>query len=246
MQRVQRVRSVRAALGTFLGMVVVGGFAWGAQAQTTTTPTAVTTTTTTRPATTTTRPASTTTRGPTTTTTTRPAPVANLAFQVSPTEGPVGSQVQLSSVNACRGKGNFYVLASIGPYRLGSGPADDVGNWRLTLTVPQVPTGTYRLTATCLLSRNGVDENAGIYTGPLFVVMPGQGPPEPTTPAANTSEGDDNTALIIGLIVAVVVAIAALIWALTLRSKHKKAAAAAASGGGGTFAGPGPGDPPPA
>jgi hypothetical protein len=95
-------------------------------------------------------------------------------------------------------------------------------------------TGTYGLAATCLISRNGVDENAGIYTGPSFTVTQGgQGPPEPTTPTAHKS---DNTPLLIGLIVAIVVALAALAWALSLRAKHRRAIA----GGG-----PGPGAPPP-
>jgi len=145
----------------------------------------------------------------------------------------------VSSVNPCIGKGSFYVLLSIGPNRLGSGPADTVGNWRFTVTVPQIQQGTYGLAATCLLSRNGVDENAGIYVGPDFTVTPGSGgPPPPTTPEANKS---NNTELIIGLIVAVVIAIAAIAWALYLRSKHRKALAAGAGPGGPP---PGSGGPP--
>ena len=243
MRRVQRRRSSSAVLAGLLGMMMVLAFAWNARAQTSTsTPSA---TTTTRPATTTTRAVTTTRPVASTTTTTKPAPPPALAFQATPTEGPVGGTTELQSINQCRGTGSFYVLASIGQFRLGSGPADKVGNWKFSVTVPQVPTGTYRLTATCLISRNGVDENAGIYIGPLFTVTAGQGPTEPTTPAAHEEESSDNTALIIGLIVAVVVAIAAIIWALVLRNKHKKAQAAA-SGGDPTFSGPGAGGPPPA
>jgi hypothetical protein len=144
-------------------------------------------------------------------------------------------------VNQCRGTGSFYVLLSIGPTRLGSGPADNVGNWHFNVTVPQIEPGTYGLAATCLISRNGVDENAGIYVGPDFAVRAGSGgPPEPTTPTTNSSSSS-NTALIIGLVVAVVIAIAAIAWALWLRSKHKKELAAVGSGPG-----RGPGGPPPA
>jgi hypothetical protein len=242
MRRVQRRRQFSAVLVALLGMTAVLAFAWDARAQTTSSSSGVTTTT--RAATTTTRAVTTTRPVATTTTTTKPSPPPALAFQATPTEGPIGSTIQLQSINQCRGTGSFFVLASIGQFRLGSGPADNVGNWKLSVTVPQIPTGTYRLTATCLISRNGVDENAGIYTGPLFNATPGQGPPEPTTPAAEKSESSDNTALVIGLIVAVVVAIAAIVWALVLRNKHKKAQAAA-SASDGTFSGQGDGGPPP-
>src|SRR2546421_566791 len=133
----------------------------------------------------------------------------------------------------------FRVL--LGQTRVGSGPGDRVGNFRFNVTVPNIPTGTYGFAATCLISRNGVDENAGIFVGPDFTVTQVSGPPEPTTPAANKSSSS-NTGLLIGLIAAVVVAIAALIWALVLRARHKKAAAAA---GAGTRPGTGPGAPPP-
>jgi hypothetical protein len=122
------------------------------------------------------------------------------------------------------------VLLSIGQFRLGSGAPDSAGNWRFTVVVPQVNPGTYGLAATCLVSRNGVDENAGIYVGPDFVVTQGSGPPPPTTPEAHKS---DNTALIIGLVVAVVIAIAAIAYALWLRSKHRKELAAATDTGPG-------------
>jgi hypothetical protein len=134
--------------------------------------------------------------------------------------GSPGTNITVSSVNQCRGTGSFFVLLSIGPNRLGSGPADNVGNWRFTVAVPQIAPGTYGLAATCLISRNGVDENAGIYVGPDFTVTQGSGgPPEPTTPDAHKS---DNTPLIVGFIVAVVVAVAAVAYAIWLRRKHRK------------------------
>jgi hypothetical protein len=112
------------------------------------------------------------------------------------------------------------VLLSLGQYRLGSGAPDASGNWRFTVTIPQVNVGTYGMSATCLVARNGVDENAGIYVGPEFTVTAGSGgPAEPTTPAAHQT---DNTALIVGLIVAVVIAIAAIAYAIWLRRKHGK------------------------
>jgi hypothetical protein len=223
-----RVRRVRVVLGTMLGLVVVVGWAFGARAQTTTAPTTNTTarvTTTTHLGTTTTRPGA----SSTTSTTRRPAPVQRLAFQANPTEGPPGTSITVQSINECKGVGNFYVLLSIGSFRLGSGPANNVGAWKFSVTVPQIPAGSYGLAATCLISRNGVDENAGIYTGPEFSVAAssGQAPTEPTTPAANKSSGSDNTGLLIGLIAASVIAVAAIIWALALRSRHRKATAAA-------------------
>jgi len=154
-----------------------------------------------------------------------------LTFTASPSEGPPGTSITVQSVNQCRGVGSFYVLVSIGQLRAGSGAADHVGNWRFNVTVPQMAPGNYELLATCLISRNGVDENAGIYTGPTFIVTQGSGPPEATTPDVGKS---DNTPLLIGLIVAVVVALAALAWALSLRAKHRRATA-----------GPGPGARPP-
>jgi hypothetical protein len=112
------------------------------------------------------------------------------------------------------------VLLSLGQYRLGSGAPDASGNWRFTVTIPQVNVGTYGMSATCLVARNGVDENAGIYVGPEFTVTAGSGgPAEPTTPTAHQT---DNTALIVGLIVAVVIAIAAIAYAIWLRRKHGK------------------------
>jgi len=225
----------QVVLGAFLMAFLALTWTWAAHAQTTTQGTTGTTSTT-RASTSTTRAATSTTRASSTTTTTTRKPVTRLVFAASPTDGSPGTNITVSSVNPCIGKGSFYVLLSIGPIRLGSGPADTVGNWRFTVTVPQIQQGTYGLAATCLLSRNGVDENAGIYVGPDFTVTPGSGgPPPPTTPEANKS---NNTALIIVLIVAVVIAIAAIAWARYLRSKHRKALAAAG-------AGPGPGGPPP-
>ena len=229
-------RRAQLVLGVFLGAVLALTWTWAAQAQTTTQGTTATTATT-RASTSTSRPATSTSRPASTTTTTTRKPVTRLVFAASPTVGSPGTNITVNSVNPCIGKGKFYVLLSIGPNRLGSGPADTVGNWRFTVTVPQVNPGTYGLAATCLISRNGVDENAGIYVGPDFTVTEGSGPPPPTTPTANKSA---NTWLIIGLIVAVVIAIAAIIWALYLRNKHKKAMAAA-GGGPGTYPGPGQG-----
>jgi len=230
-------RRAQLVLGALFGVVIAMTWSWAAQAQTTTAPTTSTTrasTATTRAVTSTSRPAG------TTTTTTRKAPL-RLTFTASPNEGPGGTQVTISSVNQCRGVGKFFVLVSLGQTRVGSGPGDRVGNFRFNVTVPNIPTGTYGFAATCLISRNGVDENAGIFVGPDFTVTQASGPPEPTTPDANKSSSS-NTGLLIGLIAAVVVAIAALIWALVLRARHKKAAAAA---GAGTRPGTGPGAPPP-
>jgi hypothetical protein len=238
-------RRAQIVLGTLLGTVIAMTWAWAAQAQTTTGPT----TSTSRASTSTTRAVTSTSSRPSSTTTTTRKPATRLVFQASPTVGSPGTNLTVSSVNPCIGKGSFYVLLSIGPNRLGSGPADTVGNWHFTVVVPQITPGTYGLAATCLISRNGVDENAGIYVGPDFTVTQGSGgPPAPTTPQANKS---NNTALIIGLIVAVVIAIAAIVWALYLRNKHRKALAAAGaspgtpSGGPGAGAGPGPGGTPP-
>jgi flagellar basal body-associated protein FliL len=242
-------RRAQVVLGVLVAVVIAGGWTWTAQAQTTSTPT---TSATTEASTSTTRAATTTSRASSTTTTTTKKPTTRLTFTASPTVGPPGTTITVSSVNQCRGTGSFYVLLSIGPTRLGSGPADNVGNWHFNVTVPQIQPGTYGLAATCLISRNGVDENAGIYVGPDFAVRAGSGgPPEPTTPASSQSSSS-NTALIIGLIVAVVIAVAAIAWALWLRSKHKKELAAAQTGPvggptppGGPPAGGGPGSAPP-
>jgi len=235
-------RRAQLVLGALFGVVIAMTWSWAAHAQTTTAPTTSTTrvsTATTRAVTSTSRPAG------TTTTTSRKAPPVRLTFTASPAEGPGGTQVTISSVNQCRGVGKFYVLVSLGQTRVGSGPGDRVGNFRFNVTVPNIPTGTYGFAATCLISRNGVDENAGIFVGPDFTVTQVSGPPEPTTPAANKSSSS-NTPLLIGLIAAVVVAIAALIWALVLRARHKKAAAAAGAGiRPGAGPGAGPGAPPP-
>jgi hypothetical protein len=221
-----RTRRAQVVLGAFLGALLALTWTWAAYAQTTTQGT----TSTTRASTSTTRAATSTSRPSSTTTTTSRKPTTRLVFAASPTDGSPGTNITVSSVNPCIGKGSFYVLLSIGPNRLGSGPADSVGNWRFTVAVPQIQQGTYGLAATCLLSRNGVDENAGIYVGPDFTVTPGSGgPPPPTTPAANKSS---NTALIIGLIAAVVIAIAALAYAIYLRRKHRRDTAAAGAGPG--------------
>jgi len=208
-------------IGAWVGVLAALMWGYAAHAQTTTPPT----TSTTRLATSTTRAATSTSRptASSTTTTTRKAP-ARLTFTASPSEGPPGTTITVQSVNQCRGVGSFYVLVSIGDLRAGSGAADRVGNWRFNVTVPQMAPGTYGLAATCLISRNGVDENAGIYTGPSFTVTPGTGgPAEATTPDVHKS---GNTPLLIGLIVAIVVAIAALAWALWLRAKHRRTAGA--------------------
>lgn len=219
------IRRARVLVGALIAVVVALGWGWAAHAQTTTVPA---TTSTTHASTSTTRAATSTSRPSGTTTTTTRKPTTRLTFTASPAVGSPGTNITVSSVNQCKGTGNFYVLLSIGPNRLGSGPADSVGNWRFTVTVPAIAPGTYGLAATCLVSRNGVDENAGIYVGPDFTVTPGSGgPPEPTTPTAHES---DNTALLIGLIVAVVIAIAAIAYALWLRSKHKKELAATRAG----------------
>lgn len=227
-------RRAQVVLGAFLGVVLVLSGTWVAHAQTTSEPT-----TTTSRATSTTRVVTSTSRPSSTTTTTTRKPTTRLTFTASPTVGSPGTNITVQSVNPCRGTGNFYVLLSIGPSRLGSGPADTNGNWRFTVAVPQLTPTIYGLAATCLVSRNGVDENAGIYVGPDFTVTAGSGgPPEPTTPDAHKS---DNTALIIGLIVAAVIAIAAIAYAIWLRRKHAKAAAAT---GAGPTPGPGPGPDP--
>jgi hypothetical protein len=230
-------RRAQLVLGALFGMIIALTWSWAAQAQTTTEPTTSTTarasTSTTRAATSTSRPA-----GSTTTTATTRRPPVRLTFTASPAEGPPGTSITVSSVNQCRGVGSFYVLVSIGELRAGSGAADRVGNWRFNVTVPQMKAGTYGLAATCLISRNGVDENAGIYAGPNFTVTEGSGPPEPTTPDVHKSSSS-NTGLLIGLIAAIVVAIAALTWALVLRAKHRRAAA-----GAGSSIGTGPSPPP--
>jgi len=230
-------RRAKIVLGALLAVVVAGGWGWAASAQTTTEPT---TTTTTRPATTTTRAATTTSSKPSSTTTTTRRPTTRLTFTASPAIGAPGTNITVASTAPCTHTGNLYVLLSIGQFRLGSGAPDSAGNWRFTVVVPQVNPGTYGLAATCLVSRNGVAENAGIYGGPDFVVTQGTGPQPPVTPEAHKT---DNTALIIGLIVAVVIAIAAIAYALWLRSKHRKELAAATGAGP---VGPGPGSPGPA
>ena len=237
-------RRAQLVLGVLLAVVVAGGWGWAAHAQTTTEPT----TTSTRLETSTTRPATTTSARPSSTTTTTRR-TTRLTFTATPAIGAPGTNITVASASPCTHTGNLYVLLSIGQFRLGSGAPDAAGNWRFTVVVPQVNPGTYGLAATCLVSRNGVDENAGIYVGPDFVVTQGSGPPPPNTPEAHKS---DNTALIIGLIVAVVVAIAAIAYALWLRSKHRKELAAATGAGPGgppTAGGPttagGPGSAPP-
>ena len=224
-------RRVRVVVGAWTVVLVALTWGYAAHAQTTVPATTTTTrpTSTTRAVTSTSRP----TASSATTTTRRPA--VRLTFTASPAEGPPGTSITVQSVNQCRGVGSFYVLVSIGQLRAGSGAGDRVGNWRFNVIVPQMAPGTYELLATCLISRNGVDENAGIYTGPTFTVTQGSGPPEPTTPDVHKS---DNTPLLIGLIVAIVVAIAALAWALWLRAKHRRATA-------GTRPGSGPGAAPP-
>ncbi len=210
----------RAIAVASVALLISSGVAWRAGAQTTTPQTTQpTTATTVAPTSPTTRPAPTTSRpASTTTTTSRKAPT-RLTFTASSTEGSPGTSITVASVSPCRGTGSFYVLLSVGPYRLGSGPADNNGNWRFNVSVPQVPVGTYGLGATCLISRNGVDENAGIYIGPDFTVTAGAGgPSEPTTPDAHKS---GSTGLLIGLIVAVVVALAAIAYAVWVQRTHR-------------------------
>lgn len=234
-------RRAQVVLVALLAVVVAGGWSWAAHAQTTTEPT----TTSTRLETSTTRAATTTSARPSSTTTTTRR-TTRLTFTATPAIGAPGTNIAVASTAPCTATGNLYVLLSIGQFRLGSGAPDSAGNWRFNVVVPQVNPGTYGLAATCLVSRNGVDENAGIYVGPDFVVTQGSGPAPPTTPEAHKS---DNTALIIGLVVAVVIAIAAIAYALWLRSKHRKELAAATGGGPGgppTAGSPGgPGSAPP-
>jgi len=227
-------RRAQVILGVLLGVAIALTWSWAAHAQTTTAPT----TNTTQAATSTTQAATSTSRPSSTTSTTR-RPPNRLTFTASPSAAAPGTNITVASVNPCTHTGNLYVLLSLGQFRLGSGAPDTSGNWRFTVVVPQVNAGTYGLSATCLVSRNGVDENAGIYLGPEFTVRQGTGPPPPTTPEVHET---NNTPLIIGLIVAVVIAIAAIAYALWLRAKHKKESATAGPGAAGT---PGPQPPAP-
>jgi hypothetical protein len=228
-------RRAQLVLGVLVGfaMVLTGG--WVAHAQTTTAPT----TSTTRAATTTSRAVTSTSRPSSTTTTTTRRPPNRLTFTASPAIGSPGTNITLASVNPCTRTGNNYVLLSIGQFRLGSGAPDASGNWRITVVVPQINVGTYGLSATCLVSRNGVDENAGIYTGPEFTVTQGSGPPPPTTPDVH---GSNNTPLLVGLIVAIVVAIAAIAYAIYQHRKRRREAAATGTAPGAPR-GPGAGPP---
>ena len=229
-------RRAQAVLVVLLGALIAVTWNGVARAQTTTAPT-TNTTNTTNAATSTTRAVTSTSRAPTTTTTRR---LNRLTFTASPTVAAPGSKITVASVNPCTHTGSLYVLLSLGQFRLGSGAPDSSGHWRFTVVVPQVNVGTYGLSATCLVSRNGVDENAGIYVGPEFTVTQGSGPPPPTTPEVH--ESSNNTPLVIGLIVAVVIAIAAIAYAISLRRKHRKELAAASRGPG---AGAAPGGPQP-
>jgi hypothetical protein len=227
-------RRAQLVLGAVLvvSMALTGG--WVAHAQTTTAPT----TSTTRASTSTTRAVTSTSKPGTTTTTTR-RPPNRLTFTASPAIGSPGTNITVASVNPCTRTGNNYVLLSVGQFRLGSGAPDASGAWRFTVVVPQINVGTYGLSATCLVSRNGVDENAGIYTGPEFTVTQGSGPPPPTTPDVH---GSNNTPLIVGLIVAVVVAIAAIAYAIYLHRKRRNELGAAGAPRAATR-GPGTGPP---
>jgi hypothetical protein len=227
-------RRAQVVLGALVAVVIALTWNWAAQAQTTT---SEQTTSTTRASTSTTR-ASTSTSRPSSTTTTTRKPPNRLTFTASPSIASPGTNITVASVNPCTSKGNLYVLLSIGQFRLGSGAPDSSGNWRFTVVVPQVNVGTYGLSATCLVSRNGVDENAGIYVGPEFTVTQGSGPPPPTTPESHSSSS--NTALVIGLIVAIVVALAAIGYAIYQHRKHRKQLAAAGAGPAPGGAGPGP------
>ena len=231
-------RRAQAVWVVLLGALIAVTWNGAARAQTTTTPT----TNTTNAATSTTRAVTSTSRASTTTTTRR---LNRLTFTASPAVGSPGTHITVASVNPCTHTGNLYVLLSLGQFRLGSGAPDSSGHWRFTVVVPQVNAGTYGLSATCLVSRNGVDENAGIYVGPEFTVTQGSGPPPPTTPEVHESSSS-STPLVIGLIVAVVIAIAAIAYAIWLRRKHGKVSAASGPGpGGGGPPTPGPQPPGP-
>src|SRR6266568_5540578 len=194
-------RRAQVVVAVLFGAVIALTWNEAARAQTTT----ASTTSTTQAATSTTHAVTSTSRASSTTTTTRR--LNRLTFTASPTVGKPGINMTVASVNPCTHTGNLFVLLSIGQFRLGSGAPDSSGHWRFTVVVPQVNVGTYGLSATCLVSRNGVDENAGIYVGPEFTVTQGSGPPPPTTPEVHES---NNTPLVIGLIVAVVIAIVAI------------------------------------
>src|SRR5690348_11570446 len=219
-----RRRAQVLVLGVMVGAAITLTLNVAARAQTTTNPTTATT----QAATSTTKAATSTSRPSSTTSTTR-RPPNRLTFTASPTVAAPGSNVTVSSVNPCTHTGNLYVLLSLGQFRLGSGAPDSTGHWRFTVVVPQVNPGTYGLSAACLVARNGVDENAGMYVGPEFTVKAGSGPAPPTTPEVHKSNSG-TTALLIGLIVAVVVAIAAIAYAISLRRKHRTEAAAAGAG----------------
>ena len=235
-------RRAQLVLGAVFGVIIALTWSWAAHAQSTSTSTSST-----QASTPTTRVvASSSSKPSSTTTTTSRRPPNRLTFTASPAAGAPGANITVASVNPCTHTGNLYVLLSIGQFRLGSGAPDSSGNWRFTVVVPQINVGSYGLSATCLVARNGVDENAGIYTGPEFTVSQGSGPPPPSTPEVHKT---DNTALIIGLIVAAVVAVAAIAYAIYLRRKHRKELASAgtpgAAPGSGAPPGAGPGPTPP-
>jgi hypothetical protein len=232
-------RRAQVVLGALVAVVIALTWSWAAQAQTTT---SGQTTSTTGASTSTTRAATTTSRVSSTTTTTRRSP-NRLTFTASPSIGSPGTNITVASVNPCTSTGNLYVLLSIGQFRLGSGAPDSSGHWRFTVVVPQLNVGTYGLTATCLVARNGVDENAGIYVGPEFTVTQGSGGPQPPTTPDTHSSSSSNTALVIGLIVAIVVSLAAVGYAIYQHNKHRKQLAAA--GVGRAPSGPGPSSRPP-
>jgi hypothetical protein len=224
-------RVLAAAAASALSAIVLAAPA-GAARQTPTPTTTVPATTTTVAPTTTVLPTTPTTRLSTPTTVVAPD---EGRFTVAPRSGNPGTTIRISNVvPRCPTPPNKTVLVAIG---MGSGRAYGShiiatastaadGSWGGTVTVPDnLPSGTYEMYASCFVQHPGQydDEHLLPYSGPTFTVTN-------STVTTNTSstaidgetaskKSDRNPWLALGIVVAVVLGLAAIIYAFIMRSR---------------------------
>jgi hypothetical protein len=212
-----------------VGIVVASLWPATGAAQTTTPTPTTTPATTVRP--TTTRPVATTTRA-VTSTTAHHAPDEG-RFNVTPRSGAPGATIRITDVvPSCPVPAGATVLVAIGmgngrgygSHIFATASTNAEGGWGGTVNVPNIPSGAYEIYASCFIQLPGQydDEILLPYGGPTFVVT---GSPisslTPTSIAAEpaSKRSERSPWLVLGIVVAAVVGLAAVIYAMVMRSR---------------------------
>jgi hypothetical protein len=155
-------------------------------------------------------------------------------FNITPRAGNPGVTIRISDVvPKCPTPAGKTVLVAIG---MGSGRAYGShiiatasiaadGSWGGTVNVPNIPSGTYEMYASCFVQHPGQydDELLLPYSGPTFVVTNSAVPSSTSTTSivaeAASKKSDTSPWLALGVVAAIVVALAAIIYAFIMRSR---------------------------